>query len=71
MSRKENYSFLFCSSSSIKTEICYLQEAESLSYCLLLQKTHTHLEDRRSDLEKAGLNLWEIDYKASTHLVNR
>lgn len=70
MSRKENYSFLFCPSSLIKLEICYLHEAESSSYCLLLQKTHTHPEDRRSDLEKSGLDLWKIDYKASIHLLS-
>lgn len=51
-------------------EICYLQEAESLSYCLRLQKTHMHFEDRKSDLEKAELDLWEIDYKASIHLLD-
>lgn len=38
--------FFPCPSSSIKTEIRYLQEAESLSYYLLLQKTHMHLEGR-------------------------
>jgi len=50
-------------------EISYLQEAESLLYCLLLQKTLTHFEDRRSDLQKSGLDLWETDYKASIHLL--
>lgn len=63
MSRKENDSFLFCPPSSIKMQICYLQQAESLSYCPL------YFEDRRSDLENEGLDLWEIDYKASLHLL--
>lgn len=41
-------------------EIQHLQEAESLSYYLLLQKTHMHL-DSRSDLEKARLVPWKVD----------
>lgn len=44
-------------------QICYLQQCESLSRCPL------HFEAMRSGLEKAELDLWETDYKASIHLL--
>lgn len=51
-------------------EIQHLQEAESLSYYLLLQKAHMHPKGRRSDPEKARLVPWEMDYQANTHYLS-